>query len=321
MGPNAFTGNLTPGTAGGSSGGPDWMPWAAAGASALGTGIFGMIGSRRQMQHDKNMALHQFLLNRNAAMQQNQWNREIWDDQKNWNLEMWNRQNEYNTPAQQVARFREAGLSPHLMYGQGGPGNASPVPSANLGSAAEIKGYQRAQAQNVLRGFEQFGQMYTFRNLQAQTDNAEAHKKVLDQEAINKATDGLQKALNLRIGRKTESAVVGLAKSNLEAAQHNARRADAQANILTESQKDRVDYWKKKLEIMGEQLKGEKGVARVKKAQAVVQEAIAELAKKGIFVGQGGYVNQIMYSMLQLMQPGYSEAIDSLGPDRIRGIR
>lgn len=33
------------------------------------------------------------------------------------------RQNEYNTPKNQMLRYQEAGLNPHLIYGQGSPGN------------------------------------------------------------------------------------------------------------------------------------------------------------------------------------------------------
>lgn len=33
--------------------------------------------------------------------------------------------NEYNTPANQMKRFKDAGLNPHLVYGQGSPGNQS----------------------------------------------------------------------------------------------------------------------------------------------------------------------------------------------------
>lgn len=49
-------------------------------------------------------------------------------------LENWNRQNEYNSPAKQMERFTSAGLNPHLIYGQGNPGNASPVPPSKMGS-------------------------------------------------------------------------------------------------------------------------------------------------------------------------------------------
>lgn len=38
---------------------------------------------------------------------------------------MWNKTNEYNKPIMQMARFKEAGLNPHLIYGQGNSGNTS----------------------------------------------------------------------------------------------------------------------------------------------------------------------------------------------------
>lgn len=55
---------------------------------------------------------------------------EQWNRQNEWNLSMWNKQNEYNSPAQQMARYKAAGLNPNLIYGQGSPGLASPMPQA-----------------------------------------------------------------------------------------------------------------------------------------------------------------------------------------------
>lgn len=47
--------------------------------------------------------------------------------QRDWDTAQWNKQNQYNTPANQMARYREAGLNPNLMYGQGSSGNAAPA--------------------------------------------------------------------------------------------------------------------------------------------------------------------------------------------------
>lgn len=44
------------------------------------------------------------------------------------NLENWKLQNEYNSPKAQMERFREAGLNPNLIYGQGNAGNAGALP-------------------------------------------------------------------------------------------------------------------------------------------------------------------------------------------------
>lgn len=43
-------------------------------------------------------------------------------------VNMWNMQNQYNSPEAQMNRFLQAGLNPHLIYGQGNPGNAQGFP-------------------------------------------------------------------------------------------------------------------------------------------------------------------------------------------------
>lgn len=61
--------------------------------------------------------------------------------QNEFNYRMWQENNAYNSPASQMSRFKEAGLNPNLMYGQGSPGNSpSPVQSADIKPAD----YQRA---------------------------------------------------------------------------------------------------------------------------------------------------------------------------------
>lgn len=61
--------------------------------------------------------------NKNTAL-------EMYDRQRADALADWNRQNEYNSPAAQMQRYKDAGLSPHLIYGQ--TNTASPVRSNTL---------------------------------------------------------------------------------------------------------------------------------------------------------------------------------------------
>ena len=74
-----------------------------------------------------------------------------WDDftgktqiemQNEYNTKMWNLQNEYNTPANQMKRYREAGLNPNLIYGNGSSsaGNATSAPemTAHQGGAGKF---------------------------------------------------------------------------------------------------------------------------------------------------------------------------------------
>lgn len=54
------------------------------------------------------------------------------------------RMNAYNTPAAQMERYRKAGLSPYLIYGQGTPGNmSSPVPAVESGLQEATAGVQK----------------------------------------------------------------------------------------------------------------------------------------------------------------------------------
>lgn len=63
-----------------------------------------------------------------AQRQANRANQRMAQTEFDNNLRMWNMQNAYNTPAAQMQRFKDAGLNPNLIYGQGNSGNASVLP-------------------------------------------------------------------------------------------------------------------------------------------------------------------------------------------------
>lgn len=64
-----------------------------------------------------------------GANRQEKANKELAAYQYDRNLEMMHYQNIYNSPRNQMARFKEAGLNPNLVYGQGTSGNMSSAPS------------------------------------------------------------------------------------------------------------------------------------------------------------------------------------------------
>lgn len=113
-----------------------------------------------------------------------QWNlrglNDIWDDftgnsaidkQNEYNIQMWNMQNEYNTPANQMKRYREAGLNPNLIYGNGtsSAGNAGSAPTmqAHQGSASKFLDL-------VHLGLQLKNMWQQNKNLSAQTDDIKA---------------------------------------------------------------------------------------------------------------------------------------------------
>lgn len=78
-----------------------------AGANAITRG-----GPKRQYKYNKKMAAFQADLNRQQALFAMDLERQLRDEARL-----------YDSPAAQMARYKEAGLNPNLIYGQGTPGN------------------------------------------------------------------------------------------------------------------------------------------------------------------------------------------------------
>lgn len=55
------------------------------------------------------------------------WQEKMFSRQNEVARENWEMQNAYNSPVRQMQRFREAGLNPNLIYGQGNAGNAGDI--------------------------------------------------------------------------------------------------------------------------------------------------------------------------------------------------
>lgn len=86
------------------------MLFIPAAIGAIGSIVGGLIGSRQSRGNIRRQARH------DSAFAEQAYSRD---------LEMWKRQNEYNHPTQQMARLKEAGLNPALVYGQGAIGNTA----------------------------------------------------------------------------------------------------------------------------------------------------------------------------------------------------
>lgn len=106
------------------------------GAVGLGTDYLdGQLQLQQQKQilgwqHENNLAMADKNLSVNTTLQNQafQNNQALAEQDYQRNLEMWNYQNEYNSPTQQMARLRAAGLNPNLVYGGG---NVSGLTTSN----------------------------------------------------------------------------------------------------------------------------------------------------------------------------------------------
>ena len=224
----------------------------------------------------------QFGSDQHFANQQSDWNFQNQQLQNQFNLDMWHRANEYNSPQAQMARFAEAGLNPHLIYGKGTPGNTQPTKSA------DIKPYTRAEGVNVTEGLNAFGDFVQFKNIQAQTDNTKAGTRVLEEKAILQQLDQVSKFLKNNKDWIDLKRYDALQEHNLNIAEQRLnnlrltgdnlgetnRKLSADADLAEKT----ID---KKIELLETQLANAKTDGDIKKAILAIKQFQAELAEYG----------------------------------------
>ena len=148
-------------------------------------GLFSGIGSALGGNFLSNVASTalQGFLNRKASSQQH-----------NYNLADWQRQNEYDSPVNQMARLKEAGINPHLAYMKGGVSNTSAqIHSTNV-SAPQVAQFDdflniRQRMQDLNMRDAQIGLV------KSQTSEANARTSEVDTriEEAKERIKGLQK--------------------------------------------------------------------------------------------------------------------------------
>lgn len=133
-----------------------------AGISAV-SGIAENIGARRS-------EYRQFMRTQQLMDKTNQFNTDAFGRQKDHNIDMWNRNNQYNSPIEQMARMREAGLNPNLLYGSFDSGNSGTPPTADISSGAEAKGLSKKDSVSVLKGIDFFKDKAILKNMKIKND-------------------------------------------------------------------------------------------------------------------------------------------------------
>lgn len=125
--------------------------------------------------------------NMEIAKYQAQWQQQENEKAYQRSLNMWNLQNEYNSPTQQMARIRAAGLNPNLVYGNGVTGNST-------GSTPQYEPAKfNAPTMQAYRGWnlgisDAISQFLAYRTAKAQVDNMEAQNSLIRQQTATEAT-------------------------------------------------------------------------------------------------------------------------------------
>lgn len=129
-------------------------------------------------------------INYRSQQSANQTNIGIANRNNAFNERMWRLQNEYNTPSNQMARYRQAGLNTNLMYGNPNPGNS------NNSVTAQPVSVQAPQVGNFGDMISNAQQLYNSTKMNdAQLAIAEAQRSELEAKArlTNNEADKLEK--------------------------------------------------------------------------------------------------------------------------------
>lgn len=172
-----------------------------------------------------------------ANQQQQDWASQMYDKQFANNVKFWNMQNEYNAPAQQMARFKAAGLNPNLIYGQGNAGNAGPISTPDIQSvnykAPQVSGANPLAVLNAVADLKIKA---------AQADNLKAQNTVLLEEGALKHSQGLTSDFNLGLSQDLRATSADYRREQLrqltqqidQSISENARREVANAASVDE---------------------------------------------------------------------------------------
>lgn len=162
------------------------------GGAGIISGLFGALG--------QNIAINKQI---KAQQEENEKNRtynfNLAQLQNKWNLEQWNRENEYNSPAQQMARLKAAGLNPDMMYQNGTSGlTAASSPSMTAGAPSSpvdmsALGQKRTIGDAIHQGLQDalVGAQIDVMKSEARKNNADAGGQEITNETlgqINQAT-------------------------------------------------------------------------------------------------------------------------------------
>lgn len=166
--------------------------------------------------------------NMELARYQNEWQTQENEKAFQRSVHMWNLQNEYNSPTQQMARLRSAGLNPNLVYGNGVVGNSAG--SAPQYEPADIERAHLTPYRGWNAGLTDAATTFlSARTNKAQVENMEAQNALIRQQA---ATEGLRQAniaastarseFDLSQANRLKDVSVARAEAEMSQAQHQA---------------------------------------------------------------------------------------------------
>lgn len=156
------------------------------------------------------------------------WSKDMYNLQRTNALADWNMQNAYNSPAQQMARLKAAGLNPNLVYGNGATMTSQPVRSVDTPQWHPTAPQIDPQALG--------GGLQRFYNLELQKNNVanlSLNNEILRQKlrvetarANNIEQNTQSSAFSLGVNRELHDTTIAQAKSNLDLTNANVQKTN-----------------------------------------------------------------------------------------------
>jgi hypothetical protein len=123
-------------------------------------------------------------------------NLEMYNTQRQDALADWNRQNQYNSPEAQMTRFKEAGLNPHLIYGQ--MTTAQPIKTPE----AKAPNYVAPQANPD--DFNILGRQYALETQRLQAENMKGQGDLIKAQILKAESETNWKNIYSNFFKQTE---------------------------------------------------------------------------------------------------------------------
>ncbi len=201
-------------------------------------------------------AIAQGVSNLGGSLIQNAGNKKAQRRANRYNVGFWNMQNDYNHPSAQMARLREAGLNPNLIYGNSASGASGQAERIAPAKPAEFKFESPLNNIRSIADVKQTTQ---------QTDNLRAQNTVLQQEAILKAaqtseigTKTARGKFDLGLATQLKDTSLQAAKANLRSMEQTGIQKTLDNEIKSESKRNLVKDITYRVENAKATLKGQK---------------------------------------------------------------
>lgn len=131
--------------------------------------------NKKNYQYQTDLNKQQWQYQRDLNAQANQYNLEMAEYTYKKNLEQWNRENVYNSPKSQMQRYKDAGLNPHLIYGQQNTASGSPQMQTPQGQFNAPNGIVAPRHEAVKNAFTNIGQYFAqYQDLISQQEDNKA---------------------------------------------------------------------------------------------------------------------------------------------------